>query len=404
MDGKRAELMNVVVKQNTVEKNMGYTFFFHLSSPFSNFHPSKINYKEIDFISNEQFMMFSKAKTFGDEVTSKKILVLNNQGIAKRFLSGEITSEDIVANESLSKGWSALMVKIKGLGREVKGYEEEVWSRKREKVVLFGARLKFTQNESLKNKLLATGESLMIEASPYDKIWGAGLSESDPLILDKKNWKGENLLGKVLMSVRDYIKLEDVKLNSLILKEHASSSYAPRTWHNAKSADVTIGIAIDYGTQGEILTKKAAGNKYLKLDWLDSPEKNAKILLDVMEKNNLGSVNVAGNGVYSFVKRDIGQEQVNKYVYELLSAVHSSRPIKKIFTGGQTGVDIAGAVAGFSLGIETEVTFPKGYKQRNAKGYDHDYTQQEIFESIKGQSDNLFKMLNEGVASPKLKP
>jgi hypothetical protein len=47
---------------------------------------------------------------------------------------------------------------------------------------------------------------------------------------------------------------------------------------------------------------------------------------------------------------------------------------------------LAGAVAGFSLGIQTEVTFPKGYRQRNIKGYDHDHTKEEIFEMIRSQS------------------
>ena len=39
-----------------------------------------------------------------------------------------------------------------------------------------------------------------------DQIWSCGLAENDPLILDPKNWTGQNLLGKVLMEVRDLIK------------------------------------------------------------------------------------------------------------------------------------------------------------------------------------------------------
>ena len=51
--------------------------------------------------------------------------------------------------------------------------------------------------------LLATAPTELVEASPYDRIWGVGLGERDPLILDKANWRGTNLLGVTLMRVRD---------------------------------------------------------------------------------------------------------------------------------------------------------------------------------------------------------
>lgn len=53
--------------------------------------------------------------------------------------------------------------------------------------------------------LVATGTTELVEASPFDKVWGVGLSADDPLIHDKRNWLGLNLLGKVLMQVRDKI-------------------------------------------------------------------------------------------------------------------------------------------------------------------------------------------------------
>ena len=60
----------------------------------------------------------------------------------------------------------------------------------------------FGRNESLKVVLLGTGDRILVEASPYDKIWGIGLAESNPKCKDPAQWKGLNLLGFALMEVR----------------------------------------------------------------------------------------------------------------------------------------------------------------------------------------------------------
>jgi ribA/ribD-fused uncharacterized protein len=54
----------------------------------------------------------------------------------------------------------------------------------------------------LKHQLIDTKDSILVEASPYDKIWGIGLDEKDAKI---KIWKGENLLGNALMDIRDIL-------------------------------------------------------------------------------------------------------------------------------------------------------------------------------------------------------
>jgi ribA/ribD-fused uncharacterized protein len=199
----------ITMENNNINDNISntkteYTYFFHLTSPFSNFHPAKFEYKELKFISNEQFMMYSKAKTFKDEVTAKKILELNDTPLAKSFIEGTITREQIVNNKDLADQWNTLMKQAKNLGRGVSNFNEKVWDEKRTKVVLFGAREKFTQNEDLKQILMATGDTKMVEASKYDKIWGNGLSEYDSKNTPPEKWPGMNLLGLVL----DYVKSE----------------------------------------------------------------------------------------------------------------------------------------------------------------------------------------------------
>ena len=67
-------------------------------------------------------------------------------------------------------------------------------------------RAKFSQNEDLKQILLETGDRILVEGSPYDKIWGVKIDWQDDKILDEKNYKGLNLLGKALMQVRRELK------------------------------------------------------------------------------------------------------------------------------------------------------------------------------------------------------
>ena len=191
---------------NKASNQPNYTFFFHLNSPFSNFHPSRFIYKEFTFISNEQFMMFSKAKVFKDEEIANQIISLNNQQIIKEFLDNKINREDIINNQELADQWNKLMIKIKSLGRKVKNYDEAIWNKKRISVVKFGARLKFSQNPDLKQLLLATINTRLVESSPYDKIWGIGLSEEKAKSIPESAWPGQNLLGKVLDEVKAEFK------------------------------------------------------------------------------------------------------------------------------------------------------------------------------------------------------
>ena len=125
--------------------------------------------------------------------------------IIHAFKIGKINSEQILKDKESVNAWNNIHKKIKQLGREVKDYDDEIWSRRRFKVVLFGAREKFNQNYHLKDVLINTGNTKMVEASPYDKIWGIGLSADQENIENPLTWNGENLLGFALMEVRDLI-------------------------------------------------------------------------------------------------------------------------------------------------------------------------------------------------------
>lgn len=150
-----------------------FTFFFTEASPFSQWYRCSFTVEGRPFGCAEQFMMHGKALLFGDAGTAAKILAAEHPR------------------------------EHKALGRKVKPFDDAVWRREREAIVLAGNRAKFTQNPALRELLLATAGTTLVEASPYDRVWGIGLAESDPRAKDPAQWRGQNLLGKVLTRLRD---------------------------------------------------------------------------------------------------------------------------------------------------------------------------------------------------------
>lgn len=178
-------------------------------------------------------------------------------------------------------------------------------------------------------------------------------------------------------------------MSSLIIKEHSSPSYAPRTYYNARVSDLTIAIAVDFTTAGEKLTKKAAGGKYLHIAWGTSITDAAADILEVAFLTNPKIINIAGNGIYTLSMHGIDQHTVNIYLYEILKIVHSYSPIEKIVSGGQTGVDIAGIVAACALDISAEATLPKGFVQRVKNKVDKNHSLEDITRSVLKYIENL---------------
>lgn len=93
-------------------------------------------------------------------------------------------------------------MQYKKLGRSVKNYDNMIWNVTRYTAMLDGLRYKYTQNETLLKHLASTGDSIIVETSPYDAIWGIKMSK-DMEWKNPFNWKGDNLLGFALMELRD---------------------------------------------------------------------------------------------------------------------------------------------------------------------------------------------------------
>jgi ribA/ribD-fused uncharacterized protein len=152
---------------------MSYTFFFTEKSPFSQWYRCSFTVDGRAFNCAEQYMMYGKALLFADAAVGEKILAADHPK------------------------------EHKALGRKVKGFDDQIWRRERLGIVLAGNRAKFTQNAELLELLLATRGTTLVEASPYDRIWGIGLAATDPRAQDPATWRGQNLLGKILTELRD---------------------------------------------------------------------------------------------------------------------------------------------------------------------------------------------------------
>ena len=183
---------------------------------------------------------------------------------------------------------------------------------------------------------------------------------------------------------------ESKKQVSTTIVAHPSSGYRARTQHNADSAGLTVAMAVDFETAGEKLTRNVAGDKYLSIPLLEvTSEKAGLRVAKAMRQRDTTTLNVAGNGIYTLRQYHIDQNDVNQHVYEVIRHAHELRPITKIVTGGQTGVDIAGAIAAKKLGIPLVVTMPKGFVQRGVDKKDVQHTVEDIQKQIDDGADAL---------------
>lgn len=142
----------------------------------SNWFPSRFTVDGVAYSSLEQFMMHRKALCFGDNAVAAQIM----------------GTDDPAA--------------IKKLGRLVSNYDNNHWNGVRQIVVYEGLLAKFSQNAEMADFLKATGSNILAECSVGDRIWGNGLSMTDPARFDRAKWTGQNLMGYTLMMVREKLR------------------------------------------------------------------------------------------------------------------------------------------------------------------------------------------------------
>ena len=172
----KGALVDFVNQGNKVK----YLFFWGHQKPrqgvsktcFSQWYDASFEVDGLVYPTAEHFMMAEKARLFQDNENAAKIMASGTPGEAKK------------------------------LGREVMNFDNQTWVDLRFDIVVNANLAKFSQHPPLKAFLLGTGERVIVEASPRDRIWGIGLAADVPEAQDPARWEGLNLLGFALMEVR----------------------------------------------------------------------------------------------------------------------------------------------------------------------------------------------------------
>lgn len=144
------------------------TYLFFWNGVFSNFYPIGGD----ESFTSEKIYMAQKAMAFHDTEGLRLINHASTPVIAKK------------------------------LGRTIRGFDERVWEELRTEAMLHALHIKFAACPEFRDALRSSGNLILVEASPHDKIWGIGFAEADAL-KNKDKW-GLNLLGKCLMRIRHY--------------------------------------------------------------------------------------------------------------------------------------------------------------------------------------------------------
>ena len=146
------------------------------ASCLSQWWPSPFTVDGVRYATAEHWMMAAKARLFRDAEAERLALAAEHPAEAKKA------------------------------GRLVRGFDDAVWARERFRIVVEGSVHKFAAHPELRGFLLGTGERVLVEASPLDRVWGIGLAATDQGAADPERWKGPNLLGFALMEARERLR------------------------------------------------------------------------------------------------------------------------------------------------------------------------------------------------------
>ncbi|KAL4236385.1 hypothetical protein ACF0H5_004770 [Mactra antiquata] len=240
------------------EASEKYVYFWKSESVYSQWHKSSFHVDGVKFSCAEQYMMYEKAKLFGDHEIAQLILKNNSPR------------------------------EIKKLGREVRDFVDEIWKYECLEIVKKGNIAKFSHSDKLWKEMIKTHPKTLVEASPYDSIWGIGLEEDEPAAWSQSTWQGTNYLGFILTEVRNDLMIEkgmlseDQRLNFVKDKQKKYEKAYKSVAHTLLSSEVCESSKNDEKSRSK---KKIPGTSQSKKDNENmhedknvSPKKSGKVL------------------------------------------------------------------------------------------------------------------------------
>jgi ribA/ribD-fused uncharacterized protein len=161
--------------KTTVIETDNAVVFFTQPAIFSNLHPIPIVIQGQSYTCNEQYFQQQKAVLFDDQQVAEQIM-----------------------RESSP-------YEMMKLAKTIKNYKHSVWLQHVENTLFTANQAKYSQNQSAKAALLATGNKVLGEASS-NKLYGTGIGLFSKDTTDCSKWTGKNLMGKILSDIRDRLR------------------------------------------------------------------------------------------------------------------------------------------------------------------------------------------------------
>ena len=150
------------------------TIFFTCNSPLSNHYPIKMTVDNKCFTSNEQFYFYKRAEVMGDETIQDRVMKTHDP-------------REVLRHGRKARNYNAINEE-----------EEEI------KIMKRGVKEKFSQNQALKDFLMATAQNYIGEASKSNTRWGTGLHLHHRNAFKRDHWAPRgNQLGEILMAQRE---------------------------------------------------------------------------------------------------------------------------------------------------------------------------------------------------------
>lgn len=189
---------------------------------------------------------------------------------------------------------------------------------------------------------------------------------------------------RLIESARPYTKWRWIGETEPRIMEDSARNYGHRTWANAAWSDITLALATDFSSPGEITTRRAAGDKYLRYPLtrnlkkrltypLDGEREAQKIARMIRShsyyKENGIRLNIAGNGLVTLLRSGVDTQTVAAFIGVIFTACKKEGvKILEVRSGGQSGVDEAGIIAAQRNKMKCSILAPKGFRWRDKKG------------------------------------